>query len=280
MTVQQPTAKSLTLDLLSSLRGDSMPISALVAAAALFGVPGGSLRVAVTRLLAQGQLERAGRGRYRLGPNALAVDRHAQGWRSRENRLRRWGGRWIAVHGAGSVPDPASERALAWLGFEAFRPGLHLRPDNWKGGVDAIRTELHELGLALAAPVFRLDQLSDAEAAEAGGLWDLQALVEGYRFARSELARSARNLARASEADAMVESFLLGGEVIRQLARDPLLPDALVASEERRAVVDEMRLYDRAGRRAWASFMARHGAPHIQSPSHGVSEAAPTSLFV
>jgi hypothetical protein len=29
-----------------------------------------------------------------------------------------------------------------------------------------------------------------------------------------------------------------------------------------------MRRYDRAGRRAWASFMARFGAPHA-SPAHG-----------
>lgn len=252
-----------------------MPIAALVSAAALFGVPGGSLRVAVTRLLAEGQLERAGRGNYRLGGNALAVDRHATGWRNCEARLRRWDGRWIAVHGAG--PDPASERALAWLGFEALRPGLLLRPDNWKGGVDATRDELRGLGLAQEALVFRLDALSPAEEAAARGLWDLEALVRGYRFARSELARSARTLANAPEADAMVESFLLGGDVIRQLARDPMLPEALVPCEERRAVIAEMRLYDRAGRRAWASFMARHGAPHIQSPGHGVSEAAPTA---
>ena len=49
-------------------------------------------------------------------------------------------------------------------------------------------------------------------------------------------------------------------------------------NDERRAVSAAMRAYDRAGRRAWASFMARYGAPHIEHPSHGTSEAAPTAL--
>ena len=67
-----PTGKSLTLDLLSTLRGGSMPIAALVAAGEVFGLGEGSIRVAVTRLLAAGQIERDERGRYRLGP-AVAV---------------------------------------------------------------------------------------------------------------------------------------------------------------------------------------------------------------
>ena len=44
--------------------------------------------------------------------------------------------------------------------------------------------------------------------------------------------------------------------------RDPLLPEPLVPAAERRAVVTALRRYDRAGRRSWAAFLARHGAPH------------------
>lgn len=67
----------------------------------------------------------------------------------------------------------------------------------------------------------------------------------------------------------MVESFLLGGRVIRELVLDPLLPEPLAPEAERRALVSAMRRYDRAGRRAWASFMTRYGAPHVSSPAHG-----------
>ena len=67
----------------------------------------------------------------------------------------------------------------------------------------------------------------------------------------------------------MVESFLLGGRVIRELVLDPQLPEPLAPEAERRALVAAMRRYDRAGRRAWASFMSRLGAPHMSAPAHG-----------
>jgi hypothetical protein len=57
--------------------------------------------------------------------------------------------------------------------------------------------------------------------------------------------------------------------VIRELVLDPLLPEPLAPEAERRALALAMRRYDRAGRRAWASFMARFGAPHVATPAHG-----------
>jgi hypothetical protein len=35
-----------------------------------------------------------------------------------------------------------------------------------------------------------------------------------------------------------------------------------------------MRRYDRIGRRLWAGFMARHGAPHAALPADGLAAAA------
>ena len=276
--MERPTARSLTLDLLSTLRGGSMPIAALVAAAELFGVASGSLRVAVTRLLGAGQIERDGRGRYRLGPAAQAVDRHAGSWRRADARLRRWDGRWIGVQTSALGADLVSDRALAWLGFERLRPGLAIRPDNWKGGAEPVREELIALGLAADCVVFRLDSFHVTDEAAARALWDTASLERGYRRALADLARSRQSLPERSEGEAMVESFLLGGRIIRELARDPLLPEALVPGGGRRAVIAAMRAYDQAGRRAWSAFMARHGAPHIENPSHGRSVAAPSPV--
>ncbi len=64
----------------------------------------------------------------------------------------------------------------------------------------------------------------------------------------------------------MVESFLLGGRALRVLALDPLLPEALVPEAERRALVQAMQRYDRAGRRVWAKHMPTHGAADRPSP--------------
>jgi hypothetical protein len=58
----QPTAKSVILDLLSSLRGRAMPVRALVAAGGLFDISAESMRVALARLLQRGTSERGARG--------------------------------------------------------------------------------------------------------------------------------------------------------------------------------------------------------------------------
>jgi len=278
--VPAPSPRSLALDLISTLRGESMPVGALVAAAALFGIPENGMRVAIARLLAAEALARDERGRYRLGPAAAPLNQHVVSWRRLEERLARWDGGWVAVQRAGLARGPG-ERALRLLGFAPFSRELALRPDNLRGGVAGVRAELHALGLPAEAPVFGLRDFDPDTEARARGLWDVAALRSGYTRSRLALARSEARLARASEARsepeanaAMVESFRLGGRVIRELVHDPLLPEPLLPAAERRALLGAMRRYDRAGRRIWAGFMARHGAPHTALPADGLAAAA------
>ena len=274
-----PSPRSLALDLISTLRGDSMPVGALVAAGELFGIPENGMRVAVTRLLATGELARDERGRYRLGPAALPLNERVVSWRALEDRLCRWSGGWIAVaradlpRGRGEAATRTS-RALRLLGFADFSRDLALRPDNLRGGVAGVRAELRALGLPASALVFALAGLDDEAEARARGLWDTAALRAGYAKQRRALAASEARLERLPEAAGMVESFRLGGSVIRELVRDPLLPEPLVPVAERRALVAAMRRYDRAGRRLWAAFMQRCGAPHAALPAHGLAAAA------
>jgi len=276
--VPPPSPRSLVLDLLSTLRGESMPVGALVAAGALFAIPENRMRVAVTRLLAARELLRDERGRYRLGPAAAPLSERVVSWRRIEERLRRWDGGWVAVHGSG-LPrgrgDAAvrAARALRLLGFAEFAPGLALRPDNLRGGALGVREELLALGLPSATPVFALRELDADGDARARGLWDVAGLRARYLRERRALAASEATLARRTESAAMVESFRLGGRVIRELVRDPLLPEPLLPAAERRALVAALCRYDRAGRRIWASFMARHGAPHTDLPADGFAVA-------
>jgi phenylacetic acid degradation operon negative regulatory protein len=278
--VREPTAKSLTLDLLSTLRGGSLPVSALVAAAELFGIAENSVRVAVARLLAARVIARDERGRYRLGSAAEPVERQVRSWRRREARTRRWDGGWVGIH-LGDLAAPKKparvqrERALEMLGFEAFTAGLRLRPDNLRGALPGLREELHKLGLESSAVVFRITKLDPADDARARGLWDVGALRSGYASSRLDLEESAASLDALPEADAMVESFLLGGRVLRQLVLDPLLPEPIVPVAERQALVDAMGRYDRLGRQAWAAFMGRHDAPRLDAPVHGSAPGTP-----
>jgi len=266
--VSTPSPRSLILDLLSTLRGESMPVGALVSAGALFGIADNGMRVALTRLLSRGLVIRDERGRYRLGPKATALNERVVSWRRLEERMRRWEGGWIGVHLGGltrgrGLAFASAERPLRLLGFARMAKGLALRPDNLRGGVAAVRQELMVLGLDTAALVFAMGEFDGGSEERARGLWDVAALRRGYARSRRELAASEARLARRSEGDAMIESFRLGGRVIRELVHDPLLPEALVPADERRAVVTALRRYDRTGRRAWAAFLARHGAPHV-----------------
>jgi phenylacetic acid degradation operon negative regulatory protein len=269
----RPTAKSLTLDLLSTLSGGTMPVGALIEAADLFGIQENALRVALARLLAAGQVERDERGRYRLGAQAQPIDRRVTSWRRIVERARPWDGDWLAVHTAGLAPRPAERqlrrraRALRFLGFETLASGLALRPNNLRGALDAVRDELRVLGLEAGALVFELRALDPATDARARGLWDVTALCGAYRQSLADLAASERALQVASEPQAMVESFLLGGRVIRQLVLDPLLPEPIVPTAERDALVEAMRRYDRLGRACWAGFRDRHGLTGRRAPA-------------
>jgi phenylacetic acid degradation operon negative regulatory protein len=160
-------------------------------------------------------------------------------------------------------------RALSLLGFAELEPGLALRPDNLRLSLTELRGELSELGLEPGALLAHASELDPQSEARARGLWKHRAFAESYLRSLTELEASEARLAGLSEERAMVESFLLGGRVIRELVLDPLLPEPLAPEAERRALVAAMRRYDRAGRRAWASFMKGFGAPHMSAPAHG-----------
>jgi phenylacetic acid degradation operon negative regulatory protein len=267
----RPTAKSLILDLLSTARGHSMPVSALLRTGELFGLSANSLRVALARLRSRGWVERDERGRYRLAESARVVQRHVAAWSLLEHRMTRWQGGWIGLHSSGLPPlrSPAlrqRRRALDFLGFRFLATDLWVRPDNLEGGVHELRRRLHSLGLEDDAPVFSLRDLDAKTQARALRLWDGQALCRGYRKGRDALLQSARRLRKLGAERALVESFLVGGRALRQLAFDPLLPEPIVPAAPRQAFVDELRRYDRMGREHWREFMQAQGVPGLESP--------------
>ncbi len=267
-----PTAKSVVLDLLSTLPRGSMPVGTLVAAGALFGLAENAIRVTLTRLLTSGLVERDDRGQYRLGARAGAVSRQVASWKRLGDRMRAWDGGWIAVHtGALGRSDRAAgrrrDRALHFLGLRELAPGLAVRPDNLAGGIAATREQLYALGLDTTAPVFVARDLDDATARRACALWPATSLVQTWRTTRQELERSERRLPQLPLERAMVESFLVGGRAIRLLVLDPLLPERIVPARERDLLLATLRRYDRLGRTVWAQFLRGFGVPHLHAPA-------------
>jgi phenylacetic acid degradation operon negative regulatory protein len=273
----KPSPKGLVLDLLSTVRSGTMPVRALVAAGELFGIDDNRVRVALTRLLSDGLVERDQRGAYRL-QHSRGVPALVAGWRRIEERTTRWDGRWIAAltgngarsSGPGRAGKRTDDRALDLLGFARLQRGLSIRPANLAEPIETTHARLIDLGLRADCGIALLDELDAQTMARARSLWDTAALRRDYARTIARLEASRRRLARLPEARATVESFQLGGAAIRQIVRDPLLPAPLVPPGELAALVRAMRAYDAAGRACWRPFLERHGIDFTGAPA-GIS---------
>lgn len=254
------SARSVVVDLLSTMPPRyRVAVGALVRGGVVLGIGENPVRVALARLRSRGLVESDERGLYRLSPAAQPINREVRSWRSIERATRPWNGAWLAVETSGLPRGTRNtarqrERALRILGFETLTPALRVRPDNLVGGVAAVRERLAALGHEPAPFVCGLADLDPATDAHARSLWDSRSLAAGYQELRARLVASAERLPSLCAEEAMAESFWLGGEAIRRIVLDPLLPGEIVDTRARRALVAEMRRYDRIGRRFWRSW--------------------------
>jgi phenylacetic acid degradation operon negative regulatory protein len=276
-----PSPKSLIVDLLSTLprsRAGSMPVRALLAAGRCFGLAENSMRVALARLVQSGTVDRDERGRYRLGARTEATRREVAAWKTRHEDVRAWTGRRFvgviesSARGARPARREATRRvrALRLLGFRPLEPCLQVRPDNLEGGAARMRERLFALDPSLrdeGALVASLAELDAGTEQRAISLWSPDQTASAYEQSLARLARSEAQLAELDAEAAMVETFLVGGEVLRQVALDPLLPEEIVPSARRSELVEAMRRYDELGRACWAAFLERFDVPHLRAPA-------------
>lgn len=255
----------------------------LIAACALFGLPENSVRVALARAVAAGLLVTPQRGLYALGPQARALAAEVGRWRRLADQMVEWSGDWIAVHvGANGRSDRsalrARERAFGLLGLAEFERGLHLRPDNLAGGVQALRVRLAALlpEGAGTGTAFVIRDLAAADSARACGLWDVGALDTLYGETSARLAAWLAQAAALPLERAARESFELGDQAIRQLVFDPLLPAPLVDTEARQRCIATVARYDDVGKTIWRRFLAaereRHARAPALAPEHPLAE--------
>lgn len=251
--------KHLILDLLLALDGRPLAVRHAIRVCAVFGISANSLRVTLARLLAQGLIQTVERGAYCLGPAGVGLAEDVSTWRSVQQRLRPWQGAYVAVHcGALGRSDRAAlrqrERALQMLGFCELDPGLYVRPDNLEPGVDGLRLRLHRLGLDDAAAVFQAQHFDAGRQARIRQLWSGDALTQAYRAQRHLLDDWLQGSANLALDVALRESFALGGQAIRQIVFDPLLPEPFVDVAERSAFIAAVHRFDAAGRATWDRF--------------------------
>jgi phenylacetic acid degradation operon negative regulatory protein len=232
------TARSVVASTLLGARPPVLPVSVLVRSGALFGIPEGTVRVALSRMVVAGELSADGDGRYRLTGHLLARQQRQEA--GRRPRLRRWKGEWLTAMVAGGA-RPAAERAalrerMRRLRLAEVREGVWLRPDNLAVERDdeclwgTLRPDADAVGLAAS-------------------LWDL----DGWAAQASDFAAE---LAAWHRSPDLAKGFVLSAAVLRHFNADPLLPPDLLPvswpGERLRADYEE---FDAEFLRLWRSFM-------------------------
>ncbi|MEM6991534.1 MAG: PaaX family transcriptional regulator [Myxococcota bacterium] len=267
--------KSLVLDLLRVAPG-AESVKGLCEVGALFGFTSNAVRVAVTRLVARGLVESDERGSYRLAAVANPRSDFVERWRLGDKRTRRWQGGWLSAWLPRGQPRAVRRRtldALALLGFREGLAGVFVRPDNLAQSIEDTRADAAGLGIETGVELFVAGQFAaEVEQRFCASLWSAKALTRRCRSAQRELDESTERLDTMPVERAVVQTFIVGGQAIRVLATDPLLPDAVVDGAARRELTAAMLRYDARGRRVWKRFVeARQlqAAPVHLSLVHG-----------
>ncbi len=205
------SARSVVLSLLLGAHPPELPVSALVDAGEMFGISDATLRVALTRMVAHGDLERTD-GTYRLSPRMLERQRRQD---AALDPAIAWDGTWetVVVTSVGrSANDRAELRAqLAELRLAELREGVWLRPAN-------LARSLPEWPADLITTFFGTP--ADDPRALAARLWDLDTWKLTGRHLLDDIA-AARTAA---------ERLTVAAAVVRHLRTDPALPPDLLPS--------------------------------------------------
>lgn len=250
------SARSVVASTLLGIDPPRLPAALLVRSGELFGISGGTTRVALSRMVAAGELEVDDAG-YRLAGHLL--DRHTRQEASRAARRRAWEGGWelavVAVERRAATERADLRDAMRRLKLAELREGLWLRPDN----LDPDRSPDASAVLAAQCRRFTGQPVDDDPAVLAARLWDLDAWADRARELRAELARTQPAL-EAGDTGALAPTFVLSAAVLRHLLADPLLPPALLpASWPGQALRDDYDRFDASFKAVWRDWFRRQG---------------------
>ncbi len=220
-------ARSVIASTLLGVRPSRLPTGLLVRSCGLFGISDGTARVAISRMVAAGELEADDGHHTLIGGLQRRSERQDL---SRHGATRSWepGDGWrMAVVAGEARPAPeraAFRRAAATLRLAELREGTWLHPDNLPPALpDA------EAVLAPQARLFRAHPEED-EVALAASLWDLPAWAQRATRLLAALDAS-RPALDAGDRTALRDGFVLSAAVLRHLQADPLLPAALLPGD-------------------------------------------------
>ena len=206
------TARSVVLSTLLGYHPPVLPVRTLVRVGGLFGIAESTLRAALARMLADGDVT-ADAGVYRLAGHQLDRQRRQAGNCSPRTRHAR--GAWqMAVVTATSRPlteRTALRRAMDTARLAELREGVWLRPANLTAALPP----------AVSAQCTTFSTRPEHPVQLAASLWDLPGWA----------AHARRLLVELDGPLGLREEFLLSTRVVRHLQLDPVLPPELLPAD-------------------------------------------------
>lgn len=207
--VRRLTARSVVLSVLLGAHPASAASAELIRLTADFDIKEQALRVALTRMVSAGDLERCADG-YRLADRLLKRQRHQDA--AIDPKVRPWDGSWttavVTTVGADARSRAELRNELIRNRFGELREGLWMRPDNL--GAD--------LPAEISAHVRVMSCRDDDPAQLAAQLWDLSGWAETAQ----------RLLVEITTAADIPGRFTAAAAIVRHLLADPVLPVALL----------------------------------------------------
>ncbi|MEU9456557.1 PaaX family transcriptional regulator C-terminal domain-containing protein [Streptomyces sp. NPDC048277] len=208
------SARSVVLSLLLGMHPPELPVKDLVRLVEPFGIGGSTLRAALSRMTASGDLRRSDDAVYGLSDRLLARQ-HRQDEAVRP-RTRAWHGDWemlvITTTGRGPAERADLRTRLTALRLAELREGVWLRPANLTRPLPGDVLEIAQS--YTARPDRPAHELTAA-------LWPLTTWAATARAL----------LARAAESPLPADRFTLFAAAVRHLLTDPVLPPELLPSD-------------------------------------------------
>ncbi|MFD7462496.1 MULTISPECIES: PaaX family transcriptional regulator C-terminal domain-containing protein [unclassified Streptomyces] len=207
------SARSVVLSLLLGAHPPELSGKDLARAVAPFGVGGSTLRAALSRMTAAGDLRRTPTG-YRIGDRLLARQRRQDD--AVRPRTRAWDGDWemvvVTATGRGPAERVELRTRLAALRLAERREGVWLRPANLSRPLpDDLDPVAERYTVRPARPAAEL----------AADLWPLDGWAGTARALLDHVAR----------AEGPADRLTAFAAVVRHLLADPVLPEALLPAE-------------------------------------------------
>jgi phenylacetic acid degradation operon negative regulatory protein len=217
------SARSVVASVLLGTHPPRLSAAALVELCGRFGISGGTTRVALSRMVAAGELA-AEDGHYRLVGEELLSRQRTQDV-ALAPAARPWSGQWrmavVVSSGRAAAERVELRRAFADARFGEWREGVWLRPDNLGPPAPSLLDE---------APLRWLTGTPDDDPVRlAADLWALAAWAERGAALLAAAPEEPGDLV-SSPPDWSAGVFTAAAATLRHLRTDPLLPAELLPS--------------------------------------------------